>query len=197
MSVHRDVICSTSEVLKKAFAAPYNKLTTLRNIGQAHFTTYVNWLYTGIIRSGKGQALLVQLYHMGAMLQDRKFKNAIISVLLRLAREITGPGAKSLPDETCINIAYNAGNLVPSASLKQLQRCLVEIYANEEHTVSLMAIKDKVDRNFLSDLSLRLMEMRLAKHKNLFEVRDCAFYEHKPKEKFEVQEPAKKRRREE
>ncbi|KAF2169571.1 hypothetical protein M409DRAFT_19982 [Zasmidium cellare ATCC 36951] len=180
VSVHRDVICSTSEFLKN-----------------------VNWLYTGIVRVVEGQlgsakeyTLLGQLYLIGTTLKDAKFRNAIVSVLLRSAREPKSGSAKCLPNHSCINSAYNPAYLAAGLDQRALQRALVEIYASEEDSAYLLAVKDKVERNFLSDLSMRLMEMRLAKHKNMFEVRDCAFHEHKPKEKCEVQQPAKNRRRE-
>ncbi|KAK4497505.1 hypothetical protein PRZ48_011956 [Zasmidium cellare] len=203
VSVHRDVICSTSEILKQSFASPDRKETTLPNILQLHFKIYVNWLYTGIIRAVEPQlgslneyTLLVQLFLTGATLKDKKFRNAIISVLLKCARDPPS-GSKTLPDEDCINLAYNPAYNITGGGLKLLQKMLVEIYATEENPAYLVAVQDKVDRKFLSDLRLRLMEMRLAKYKNLLETRVCDFHEHKPKEQCEKQEPARKRRREE
>lgn len=203
VSVHRDVIGSSSEILRICFSTSKDTELDCSHLPQTHFTIYVNWLYTGIVRTEQNVSqdpgkyrLLVELYLMGDDLRDKKFKNAIISVLLGLARQSKAINAKTLPDEDCIRRAYAPRFGLPNQTAKPLRRALVEIYANEENTAHWSAIKDKVNQEFLGDLSLRLMDLRLAKHKNLAEVRICDFHEHKPKEQCDKQEPAKKRKRE-
>lgn len=56
----------------------------------------------------------------------------------------------------------------------------MEIYARQEDARHLEAIKDEVHRDFLRDLSLRLMDTRLVKCKNMMDVDICKFHKHKP-----------------
>ncbi|KAK4497504.1 hypothetical protein PRZ48_011955 [Zasmidium cellare] len=206
--VNRDLICRSSAIAREHLEDPDVKELRLGAIEITLVEVYLNWLYTGTLRtkttSKQGEFhLLVRLYFLGIILKDVKFGNDIITAVVELAQEDSYP--RELPGLECIRLAYTGFLGIPTSRAFKLRKTIVEVYARSEPSL-LNEIKQLVRPSFLMELCARVMELRAEEVTSLNSMRISDFHDSVSNEgegdgepaarrRNEAEEPANKRRR--
>lgn len=162
--VHREVVRTSSDVLKRAFDEParQNKTKDLPNEQPDYFSIYLNWLYRDrIMTQERGNFFddedaeyieLAELYSLGTNLEDIKFKNAVIDSILTKWKATPS----NLPGAAFIRTVFTPGSVT---SDKGLAKLVVKMYAETATPSRMEEIRGQLPENFLQDLIMELLGM--------------------------------------
>lgn len=163
---------------------------------------YLNWLYSDEVRvlsstenrqayvddpseyhdDPRQYQLLASLYKLGVLVDDRIFRNAVVTALLQVARERQSAGDDYLPDEEDAE-AISESNRNYESVHSQVDSCfhdaLVEILIREPKSAKVEDILGSKDlpKATLKSVVRRLMELRSPEPKTLQDVNICEFHE--------------------
>lgn len=119
----------------------------------------------------------MDLYRLGVEIEDRVFRNAIVTATFEAAQDLdrTRPGQK-LPYAYSVYKAYESDYDGEDSTLK---RALVEIFARatDAGEVGRYLDDDETPRKFFVSLVRRLIEPRSEESKTLKDINICDFHE--------------------
>ncbi|KAK3700452.1 hypothetical protein LTR37_015956 [Vermiconidia calcicola] len=158
--------------LKKEWTSGQQRIVDLWEENPDTFTLYAQWLYTGKLFTKREPASTsykryAELYVLGEKLIDRTFQNRVMDATVAAKREPDENGRKYRPNASLSSIVYSG---TPKGS--PLRRFMVDCYLRSGASGSIQQHADepdKVDHEFLMDLSAALLANRGASKSHLEE----------------------------
>lgn len=155
VSIHQDVLCSTSEFFKRAVKPEWSSLREDSHIIELPLKDlealklYSHWVYFRVVptpsfpREHDIYSLLCRAYVLGEVLLDWTFKNAIIDIISASTKTI-----EYFPDGKTVSILYE-GTPISSPA----RRLMVDFYAHVLHdSEDWHSYLDDCPRDFLLDV---------------------------------------------
>lgn len=187
-TVHEHLICSSSEVFKSAMNGNWE--TSIKrsvNLGEEDpelFDLYLHWLYSQTLlaqndspgHAGNVEYLqLAKAYVLGDMIQDAKFKDAVLDAMLFKSRSLASDGKYWYPVGPVIRYIYDR-----TLESSKARRLLVDMYTyhGQGNWLTTWASEDDLPKQFLFDLAAAMLDIRPCLKQLVLTAGRCEYHEH-------------------
>lgn len=187
-TVHEHLICSSSEFFKSAMNGNWETSTNRSvNLGEEDpelFDLYLHWLYSQTLlaqndspgHAGNAEYLqLAKAYVLGDMIQDAKFKDAVLDAMLFKSRSLASDGKYWYPVGPVIRYIYDR-----TLESSKARRLLVDMYTyhGQGNWLTTWASEDDLPKQFLFDLAAAMLDIRPCLKQLALTAGRCEYHEH-------------------